>query len=62
MAAPAETMASASQVANPVHSIAVVMAKAIALKTIGAIGHAGATYKAVEFTGCAIDALSLDQR
>ena len=39
-----------------------VMAKDIALKTIGAIGHAGATYKAVEFTGCAIDALSLDQR
>ncbi len=39
-----------------------VMAKDIALKTIGAIGHAGATYKAVEFAGCAIDALSLDQR
>lgn len=39
-----------------------VMAKDIALKTIGTIGHAGATYKAVEFTGCAIDALSLDQR
>ena len=39
-----------------------VMAKDIALKTIGVIGHAGATYKAVEFSGCAIDALSLDQR
>lgn len=39
-----------------------VMAKDIALKTIGEIGHAGATYKAVEFVGDAIDALSLDQR
>ena len=39
-----------------------VMAKDISLRTIGAIGHAGATYKAVEFTGEAIDALSLDQR
>jgi 3-isopropylmalate/(R)-2-methylmalate dehydratase large subunit len=39
-----------------------VMAKDIALKTIGEIGHAGATYKAVEFVGESIDALSLDQR
>ncbi len=39
-----------------------VMAKDIALKTIGEIGHAGATYKAVEFVGDAIDALGLDQR
>jgi 3-isopropylmalate/(R)-2-methylmalate dehydratase large subunit len=39
-----------------------VMAKDIALKTIGEIGHAGATYKAVEFVGEVIDALSLDQR
>jgi len=39
-----------------------VMAKDIALKTIGEIGHAGATYKAVEFVGEAIDSLSIDQR
>ncbi len=39
-----------------------VMAKDIALWTIGKIGNAGATYKAVEFSGSAIDALSLDQR
>jgi 3-isopropylmalate/(R)-2-methylmalate dehydratase large subunit len=39
-----------------------VMAKDIALKTIGVIGHAGATYKAVEYVGEAIEALSLDER
>jgi 3-isopropylmalate/(R)-2-methylmalate dehydratase large subunit len=39
-----------------------VMAKDIALYTIGAIGHAGATYKAVEFCGDAIDAMAVDQR
>jgi 3-isopropylmalate/(R)-2-methylmalate dehydratase large subunit len=39
-----------------------VMAKDISLKTIGAIGHAGATYKAVEYVGEAIEELSLDER
>ena len=39
-----------------------VMAKDISLKTIGVIGHAGATYKAVEYVGKAIEALSLDER
>jgi 3-isopropylmalate/(R)-2-methylmalate dehydratase large subunit len=39
-----------------------VMAKDISLKTIGAIGHSGATYKAVEYAGEAIAALSLDER
>lgn len=39
-----------------------VMAKDISLKTIGAIGHAGATYKAVEYVGDTIKALSLDER
>lgn len=39
-----------------------VMAKDISLKTIGAIGHAGATYKTVEYSGEAIAALSLDER
>jgi 3-isopropylmalate/(R)-2-methylmalate dehydratase large subunit len=39
-----------------------VMAKDMALKTIGVIGHAGATYQAVEFHGDTIDALPVDQR
>lgn len=39
-----------------------VMAKDMSLKTIGAIGHAGATYKAVEYVGDAIEALNLDER
>jgi 3-isopropylmalate/(R)-2-methylmalate dehydratase large subunit len=39
-----------------------VMAKDISLKTIGAIGHAGATYKAVEYVGDTIESLSLDER
>ncbi|WP_192868117.1 3-isopropylmalate dehydratase large subunit, partial [Calderihabitans maritimus] len=39
-----------------------VMAKDMALKTIGTIGHAGATYQAVEFTGEAVKGLSLDER
>lgn len=39
-----------------------VMAKDISLKTIGAIGHAGATYKAVEYLGEGIKALSMDER
>ncbi|MDT8900155.1 3-isopropylmalate dehydratase large subunit [Anaeroselena agilis] len=39
-----------------------VMAKDISLKTIGVVGHAGATYKTVEYCGPAIEALSLDER
>ena len=39
-----------------------VMAKDISLKTIGAIGHAGATYKTVEYQGSAISELSMDER
>ena len=39
-----------------------VMAKDMSLKTIGNIGHAGATYKAVEYVGDAIHGLSMDER
>ncbi|MDR3591613.1 MAG: 3-isopropylmalate dehydratase large subunit [Negativicutes bacterium] len=39
-----------------------VMAKDISLRTIGVIGHAGATYKAVEYVGEAIEGLCLDER
>ena len=39
-----------------------VMAKDVSLKTIGVIGHAGATYKAVEYCGTTIEALCLDER
>ena len=39
-----------------------VMAKDISLATIGAIGHAGATYKAVEYQGGTISALPMDER
>ncbi len=39
-----------------------VMAKDISLKTIGAIGHAGATYKTVEYTGSTISGLCMDER
>lgn len=39
-----------------------VMAKDISLKTIGAIGHAGATYKAVEYVGDTINDLHIDER
>lgn len=39
-----------------------VMAKDISLKTIGVIGQAGATYKAVEYVGNTIDTLSIDER
>ena len=39
-----------------------VMAKDISLKTIGTVGHAGATYKAVEYTGAAIRSLDIDER
>lgn len=39
-----------------------VMAKDISLKTIGAVGHSGATYKAVEYHGEAIKSLIMDER
>jgi 3-isopropylmalate/(R)-2-methylmalate dehydratase large subunit len=39
-----------------------VTAKDISLKTIGTIGHAGATYKAVEYVGETIGSLSMDER
>lgn len=39
-----------------------VMAKDIVLKTIGVIGHAGATYKAVEFVGETMSDLIMDER
>ncbi|MGI6584855.1 MAG: 3-isopropylmalate dehydratase large subunit [Lutisporaceae bacterium] len=39
-----------------------VMAKDIILRTIGDIGHAGATYMAMEFTGSTIRELSMDER
>lgn len=39
-----------------------VMAKDISLKTIGTIGHAGATYKAIEYTGSTITSLPMDER
>lgn len=39
-----------------------VMAKDVSLKTIGAVGHAGATYKAVEYTGDVIADMSVDER
>ncbi len=39
-----------------------VMAKDVSLMTIGRIGHAGATYKAVEFCGDTIAAMPVDQR
>lgn len=39
-----------------------VMAKDISLKTIGMIGHAGATYKTVEYVGDTISGLSIDER
>lgn len=39
-----------------------VMAKDISLKTIGTIGHAGATYKTLEYCGEAIRTLSMDER
>lgn len=41
---------------------AAVMAKDISLKTIGVIGHAGATYRVVEYVGETIESLSLDER
>lgn len=39
-----------------------VMAKDISLATIGTIGHAGATYKTVEYVGNAITGLNMDER
>lgn len=39
-----------------------VMAKDIILKTIGDIGHAGATYKVMEFAGSAIANMPMDER
>ena len=39
-----------------------VMAKDISIASIGKVGHAGATYKAVEYVGPAIDVLSMDER
>ena len=39
-----------------------VMAKDISLATIGEIGHAGATYKSVEYLGDTIDSLNIDER
>jgi 3-isopropylmalate/(R)-2-methylmalate dehydratase large subunit len=38
------------------------MAKDMALKMVGTLGHGGATYKACEFVGSLIDDLSLDGR
>lgn len=38
------------------------LAKDISLKTIQTIGHAGATYKSIEYTGSAIRALEMDER
>lgn len=39
-----------------------VMAKDISLKTIGVIGHSGATYKAIEYQGNTIKSLIMDER
>ena len=39
-----------------------VMAKDVALHTIGVIGHAGATYMSMEFSGDTISGLSMDER
>ena len=39
-----------------------VCAKDVSLKTIGTIGHAGATYKAVEYTGNTISSMIMDER
>jgi 3-isopropylmalate/(R)-2-methylmalate dehydratase large subunit len=39
-----------------------VMAKDVSLKTIGRVGHSGATYKAIEYRGETISAMPLDER
>ncbi|MBS7528198.1 3-isopropylmalate dehydratase large subunit [Fusibacter paucivorans] len=41
---------------------AMVMAKDISLKTISVLGHAGATYKTIEYCGETIDSLIMDER
>ncbi len=39
-----------------------VMAKDVALRTIGTVGHNGATYKALEFCGSTFDRMPMDER
>ena len=39
-----------------------VMAKDISLKTIGAVGHSGATYKTLEYAGDTIQRMMMDER
>ena len=39
-----------------------VMAKDVVLKTIGKVGHAGATYKTLEFAGSTFDNMIMDER
>lgn len=39
-----------------------VMAKDVSLKTISVVGHAGATYKSVEYVGSTIDEMIMDER
>ena len=39
-----------------------VMAKDVILRTIGVVGHAGATYQSMEFGGSTIDAMPMDER
>lgn len=39
-----------------------VMAKDVILRSIGIIGHHGATYKAIEFTGSTFDSMLMDER
>ncbi|MEG2651478.1 MAG: aconitase family protein, partial [Eubacterium sp.] len=39
-----------------------VMAKDVALRAIGSLGHNGATYKAMEFCGSTISAMPMDER
>lgn len=39
-----------------------VMAKDVALRTIGTVGHSGATYRALEFCGTTFEAMPMDER
>lgn len=39
-----------------------VMAKDVALRSIGTIGHAGATYQSIEFAGSLVEELPMDER
>ena len=39
-----------------------VMAKDVSLKTIGTVGHGGATYKTLEYTGSTIASMPMDER